>query len=219
VESANRNDARETAAVWQVDAALREAQFGNPAQARQAADAALRLAAGRDVQVLTALALAQAGEIPQAQRLVDKLNSNFPLNTILQNYWLPTIQAELELRRGNTARAIEGLQAASAYELGQVPPLTSASMYPVYVRGQVYLKAGQGQQAAAEFQKIVDHPGVVLNFPLGALARLGLGRAYALAGDKTKEKAAYQDFLALWKDADPDIPILKEAKAEYEKLQ
>jgi len=219
VESANRNDARETAAVWQVDAALREAQFGNPAQARQAADAALRLAAGRDVQMLAALALAQAGEIPQAQRLVDKLNSDFPLNTILQNYWLPTIQAELELSRGNTARAIEGLQAASAYELGQVPPLAAASMYPVYVRGRVYLKAGQGQQAAAEFQKIVDHPGVVLNFPLGALARLGLGRAYALAGDETKAKAAYQDFFALWKDADPDIPILKQAKAEYGKLQ
>jgi len=219
VESANRNDARETAAVWQVDAALREAQFGNPAQARQAADAALRLAAGRDVQMLAALALAQAGEIPQAQRLVDKLNSDFPLNTILQNYWLPTIQAELELSRGNTARAIEGLQAASAYELGQVPPLAAASMYPVYVRGQVYLKAGQGQQAAAEFQKIVDHPGVVLNFPLGALARLGLARAYALAGDKAKASSAYQDFFALWKDADSDIPLLKQANAEYKQLE
>ncbi|PYX15593.1 MAG: hypothetical protein DMG84_11085 [Acidobacteria bacterium] len=219
VDSADRNNARETAAVWQVNAALREAEFGNPAQARQAADAALHLAPGRDVQVLAALALAQAGEIPQVQRLLDKLNSDFPLNTILQNYWLPTIRAELEVRRGNAAKAIEGLQAASAYELGQAPPLMPASMYPVYVRGQVYLKVGQGQQAAAEFQKIVDHPGVVLNFPLGALAHLGLGRAYALAGDKVKARRAYQDFLALWRDADADIPILKQANADYKQLE
>ena len=118
----------------------------------------------------------------------------------------------------NAAKAIEGLQAASAYELGQAPPLMPASMYPVYVRGQVYLKVGQGQQAAAEFQKIVDHPGVVLNFPLGALAHLGLGRAYALAGDKVKARRAYQDFLALWRDADADIPILKQANADYKQL-
>ena len=131
---------------------------------------------------------------------------------MIQGCWLPTIRAEIELNRGNAARAIEDLQAIGAYEL-------AARLYPAYIRGQAYLSAHQGNEAADEFQKIIDHRGIVLNAPIGALAHLQLGKAYALSGDKTKAKSAYQDFFALWKDADPDIPILKQAKAEYEKLK
>ncbi|SRR5713101_3356912 len=124
-----------------------------------------------------------------------------------------------QLNGGNSSNALIFVETAAPYELGTPPPLQLGTMYPVYVRGEAYLKAGKGQQAAAEFQKLIDHRGIVLNFPLGALAHLGLARAYALQGDSAKAKAACQDFLALWKDADPDIPIVKEAKAEYAKLQ
>jgi eukaryotic-like serine/threonine-protein kinase len=125
----------------------------------------------------------------------------------------------LEIQRGNGQQAINLLEPARVYELGQPPPFSSlGTTYPVYVRGLAYLRTGQGPQAAEEFQKIIDYRGIVVNFPLGALAHLQLGRAYALAGDKAKARNAYQDFLALWKDADPDIPILNEAKVEYEKL-
>jgi eukaryotic-like serine/threonine-protein kinase len=217
VESAKRNDAKETAAIWQVNAALREAEFGNSAEARKLAAAAVALAPGRDVQLLSAMVSSRVGDASQAAKVVDKLSEEFPVSTILQYYWLPTIRAEIELSRGNLARAIKILQATSPYEMGTTQ-LNIATMYPVYVRGQGYLAAHQGKEAAAEFQKIIDHRGVVLNFPLGALAHLGLGRAYAQSGDTAKARSAYQDFFALWKDADPDIPILKEAKAEYAKL-
>jgi eukaryotic-like serine/threonine-protein kinase len=220
VDSAKSNDAKETAAIWAVNQALREAEFGNATQARQFASAALALAPlGRDVQLLAALALARAGDAVSAQKFTDKLNSDFPLSTVLQHYWLPTVQAEIELAHGNPARAIEVLHSASTYELGDPPQFQPGTLYPVYVRGQAYLRAGNGTAAAVEFQKIIDHRGIVLNFPLGALAHFGLARAYARVGDTAKAKAAYQDFFALWKDADPDIPILKEAKAEYAKLQ
>ncbi len=218
VESAKRNDARETAAIWQVNAALREAEFGNSAEARKLAAAAGTLAPGRDVQLLSAMVSSRVGDASQAAKVVDKLSEKFPVSTILQYYWLPTIRAEIELSRGNLAKAIKILQATSPYEMGTTQ-LNIATMYPVYVRGQGYLAAHQGKEAAAEFQKIIDHRGVVLNFPLGALAHLGLGRAYAQSGDTAKARSAYQDFLALWKDADADIPILKEAKSEYAKLQ
>jgi tetratricopeptide (TPR) repeat protein len=125
----------------------------------------------------------------------------------------------VELNRGNTGRALALLEATSAYEKGEPPPFVLGTMYPVYVRGEEYLKAGKGQLAAEEFQKLLDHRGIVLNFPLGALAHVGLARAYALAGDAAKAKAAYQDFFALWKDADPDIPVLQQAKAEYATLK
>jgi tetratricopeptide (TPR) repeat protein len=137
----------------------------------------------------------------------------------MQGYWLPTIRAAVELNRGNTEKALALLQSSSAYEQGEPTPFVLGTMYPVYVRGEAYLTASQGRQAAAEFQKIIDHRGIVLNFPLGALAHVGLARAYALAGDTAKAKAAYQDFFALWKDADTDIPILQQAKSEYAKLQ
>jgi serine/threonine protein kinase/predicted Zn-dependent protease len=219
VDSAKSNDAKETAAIWEVNQALREAEFGNATQARQFANAALALAPGRDVQLLAALALARAGDAASAQKFTDKLNSDFPLSTVLQHYWLPTVQAEIELAHGSAARAIEVLHSASTYELGDPPQFQPGTLYPVYVHGQAYLRAANGAAAAEEFQKIIDHRGIVLNFPLGALAHVGLARAYALAGDTAKAKAAYQDFFALWKDADPEIPILKDAKAEYAKLQ
>jgi eukaryotic-like serine/threonine-protein kinase len=214
VDSAKHNDAKEAAALWQAVAAVHEAEFGNFARALQAANAAVALAPGRDVEILASFALACAGEAARAQAIVDKLNHDFPLNTLVQNYWLPTIRAAIELNRGNAAKAIEVLQAAAPYELGIIGFMT-----PVYLRGQALLRAHQGAAAAVEFQKILDHRGIVTNFPFGSLAHLGLARADALAGDTAKAKTAYQDFFAIWKDADPDIPILKEAKAEYAKLQ
>jgi serine/threonine protein kinase/tetratricopeptide (TPR) repeat protein len=220
VDLAKSNDATETAAIWEVSQALREAEFGNAVRARQFASAALALAPlGRDVQLLAALALARAGDTVPAQKFADKINNEFPLSTVLQRYWLPTVQADIELVHGSAAEALEALRAASAYELGDPPQFQPGTLYPVYVRGQAYLRAANGAAAAEEFQKIIDHRGIVLNLPLGALAHVGLARAYALSGDTAKSKAAYQDFFALWKDADPDIPILKEAKAEYAKLQ
>ena len=149
-----------------------------------------------------------------AQKLTDDLGKRFPENTIVHLNYLPTIRAQLALSRNDNSTAIEVLQAAAAYELGSL-----GGLYPVYVRGEAYLAAHQGTEAAAEFQKILDHRGVVLNSPIGALAHLQLARAYAMRGDAAKARAAYQDFLTLWKDADPDIPILKQAKAEYAKLQ
>jgi tetratricopeptide (TPR) repeat protein len=151
--------------------------------------------------------------------IVEELEKSNPTNTVLKLYWLPTLKAAIELNGGNSAQALESLEAAAPYELGEPPPTQEGTLYPAYLRGQAYLLARQGQAAATEFQKFLDHRGIVINFPLGALAHLGLARAYALSGDTAKAKTAYQDFFALWKDADPDIPILKEVKAEYGKLQ
>jgi tetratricopeptide (TPR) repeat protein len=217
VESALHANAKETAALWQVDAALREAEFGNPV--RQSALAALALAPGREVRSMAALALALGGEAAHAQQLLGGLNRDFPQSTIVQDYWLPSIHAAIEMNGKNSARAVEVLQTAAPYELGQCQPFQVGMLYPIYLRGQAYLLAGQGKEAGAEFQKIIDHRGIVLNFPLGALARVGPGRALVLQGDSTNARSAYQEFLTLWRDADPDIPILKEAKAEYAKLQ
>ncbi|MFY9531925.1 MAG: protein kinase [Candidatus Acidiferrales bacterium] len=219
VEVAKHADAPEEAAVWQTNAALREAEFGYQIQAHQGIAAGLALGSGRDVAVLAALALARVGDAAQAQRLVERLDKENPLSTLMQGYWLPTIRAALELNRGNAEKALALLQATNAYEQGEPPPFVAGTMYPVYVRGEAYLKAGQGRGAVTEFQKLIDQRGITLNFPLGALAHLGLGRAYALSGDTAKASSAYQDFFALWKDADPDIPILKQAKSEYAKLK
>jgi eukaryotic-like serine/threonine-protein kinase len=219
VDSAVRADSKETAALWQVNAAVREAEFGNLALAKQQVAAALTLAPGRDVKVLAALALARVGDIARAKTMVEELEKSDPLNTVLKLYWLPTLKAAIELNAGNTPQALVLLEAAAPYELGEPPPMNMGTLYPVYLRGQDYLAAHNGSAAAAEFQKFLDHRGIVINFPLGALARLGLARAYAMTGDTAKARAAYQDFLTLWKDADPDIPILKEAKAEFAKLQ
>ncbi|MFY9530833.1 MAG: protein kinase [Candidatus Acidiferrales bacterium] len=217
VDSASHNGAKETAAIWGSNAALREAEFGSSGPARQDAQTALDLASTRDVEVLAALTFARIGDAPRAMALTDKLNKDFPVNTIQQFYWQPTIRAEVELSRNNSDKAIALLQTAAPYELGGGGPI--GGLYPVFVRGQAFLRGHQGAQAAAEFQKLIDHRGIVINLPLGALVHLYLGRAYALEGDTARARAAYQDFFAVWKDADPDIPILQQAKAEYAKLK
>jgi eukaryotic-like serine/threonine-protein kinase len=218
-ESAKRNDSKETAAFWQGNEALREAEFGDASAAREQAQQALVLAPGRDVWVEVGLALARAGSTTDAEKLSNHLNHEFPLDTLMQNYWIPAIQASIELDRKNADKAIALLQSALPYELADPPPFAAATMYPVYLRGQAYLLAHKGTEAATEFQKIIDHPGVIVNFPLASLARLGLARARNLSADTAAARTSYQDFFALWKDADPDIPILKQAKAEYAKLQ
>ena len=219
VNSAKHADAKETAALWEANAALREAEFGNSALARNDVATALALAPGRDVEVLSALAYVRAGNILPAQELVDKLNKEFPTNTLVQIYWLPAIRAAIEIDRKDSNKAIELLQTPMSYELGEPTPLQLGPMYPAYLRGEAYRQEHRGKEAASEFQKILDHRGLVLNFPLGALAHLGLARSYALQGDVLKSGAAYRELFTLWKDADSDIPILNEAKAEYAKLQ
>jgi eukaryotic-like serine/threonine-protein kinase len=217
VDSAVRADSRESAASWQVNAALREAELGNATLARQGVTAAMALSPGRDVKVVAALTLARMGDVPQGKALVGELEKDYPSNTILKLYWLPTINASMELNTSNSSQAIVDLEAAAPYELGGAGFINY--LYPAYMRGQAYLLAHNGSAAAAEFQKLLDHRGIVVNFVTGSLAHLQIGRAYAIQGDTAKAKAAYQDFFTLWKDADPDIPILKQAKAEYAKLQ
>jgi eukaryotic-like serine/threonine-protein kinase len=219
VDSAIRADSKETAALWQVNAALREAEFGNATVAKQDLTSAMALAPGRDVKVLAALTSARIGETARSKTMVEDLERNNPSNTVLKVYWLPTLKAAIELNGGNSAQALVLLEAAAPYELGEPPPLQLGTLYPAYLRGQAYLMAHSGTAAAAEFQKLIDHRGIVLNSSLGALGHLGLARAYVVSGDTSTAKAAYQDFFALWKDADPDVPIMKEAKAEYAKLQ
>ena len=211
VASAQHAEEKETAASYEASAALREALFGYPAEARQRVAAALELSTGRDVQYAAALALALIGDAARAQALTDVLSKRYPEDTIVQFMELPNLHAQLALSHNDAPKAIAALQAAEPYELGD--------LYPVYVRGEAYLAAHEGSKAAGEFQKILDHRGIVVNEPIGALAHLGLARAHILQGDTAKALAAYKDFLTLWKDADPDIPILKEAKAEYAKLQ
>ncbi len=217
MDLAEHNDAKESAAAFQAAAALREVESGNREQARAEANAALKLAPNRDVRALAALALARAGDTAGAENLASKLDKTFPLDTLIQRYWLPTIRAGVALERKDPTRAIELLKVANTVELGQAANV-AVFLCPVYVRGEAYLMLPDGNRAAAEFQKFIDHRGLVGNFPWGALARLGLARAYALQGDTAKAKSAYQDFLTLWKDADPDLPILKEAQAEFAKL-
>ena len=219
VDSAKRNDANEAAALWQANEALWEAEFGNTAKARATATGAMATSPGRDVRLLVALVLAKSGDVMRAEKLANKLDDDFPRSTILQDYWLPTIRAEIALGRNHAAQALGLLQAAVPYELGLPPQFQVGTLYPVYVRGQACLRARQGSKSIAEFQKILDNQGILLNSPLGALARLQLGRSYLAIGNKEKARNLYQDFLTLWKDADPDIPILKQAKAEYARLQ
>jgi eukaryotic-like serine/threonine-protein kinase len=225
VASAERAKERETASGHEADAAfLREALFGNAAEARQRAAAALKRSTGSEVQYGAALALAFSGgtsvEQAHVERLADDLAKRFPEATVVQFNYLPTIRAQLALNRNDSSKAVDALQATAPYELGSPEAIAfSPALYPLYVRGQAYLANRQGSEAAAEFQKILDHRGVVFNEPIGPLAHLGLGRAYALSGDTAKARTKYQDFFALWRDADPDIPILKQAKREYAKLQ
>src|SRR5208282_3244731 len=216
-DSAVRSDAKETGAQWLAYQGLREAELGNVTAARQAVARALALAPGRDVKVVAALALARTGETAQSRTILEALQKSEPTNTLLKVYWFPVLEASIAMAQQAPDRAIVALEPALPYELGGPPP--GIAMYPPYIRGLAYLAQRNGPAAAAEFQKFLDHPGIVQNFLLGSLAHFQIGRAYAIAGDTAKAKAAYRDFFTLWKDADPDIPILKQAKAEYAKLQ
>ena len=221
VDSAERAEEKEPAAMYTALSGLQEALFGNADEARRRTALAIGRSAGRDVQYGAALALAYAGDDKRAKTLTDDLSKGFPEDTIVQFNYLPTLRAKLAVSRGSAPAAIESLRTATPYELGQTTSSTYGwnALYPVFVRGEAYLAAHQGSEAAAEFQKILDHRGIVLNEPIGALAHLQIGRAYAMQGDTAKAKAAYQDFLTLWQNADPNIPILIAAKTEYTKLK
>ena len=221
VDSARNAGEKEAAAAWEGQGALREAEVGNVSQAEHMATQSLSLADSDDPRVLAALTLSAAGDSVQAQKLADQIDRERPLDTLVQYYWLPMIRAQIEMTALKPEEGLQGLTITSPYDLGS-PGFKQepfANLYPVYVRGKAYLQAGQGQRAAAEFQEIVDHHGLVCNFIIGALAQLQLGRAQAMMGNKEAARKSYQDFLALWKDADPDIPIYKQAKAEYARLR
>ncbi len=218
VADAEQAGEKETAAVYQAEAALREAVVGDAAQARQQAAAALKISNGRDTEAAVALAVAIAGDVPQAQKLAADLAQRFPESTVVQFNYLPTIDAAIALDQNAPTKAVADLQPALPYELG-TPTQIALNLYPIYVRGMAYLAAHQGAQAAAEFQKILDHPGIAINEVIGPLAHLGLARARALSGDKSGARKQYQDFLALWQHADPGIPVQQQAKSEYAKLQ
>jgi DNA-binding winged helix-turn-helix (wHTH) protein len=211
---------KDAPALYSGTSALREVWFGNTGEARRRATLALKLSNGRDLQYFAALAFAYARDDARAKALADDLDKSFPEDTIVQFNYLPSVRGRLALNKGDASGAIQLLAIATPYELGatRAIDLDWTAMFPVFVRGEAYLAARRGSEAAAEFQKILDHRGLVLNQPIGALAHLGLGRAYVLQGDTVKAKAAYQDFLTLWKDADPDIPVLRQAKAEYARL-
>ena len=223
MDSAERNGSVETAATYQMEAALREVEVGNSEQARADANAAIKLAPNRDIRATGALVLARVGDMGRAERMAVELDNNFPMDVLVQQYWLPSIRAAVALQRKEPNRALAVLRTASAIELSQ-PTYLTVALCPVYLRGETYLMLHNGNAAAAEFQKFRDHYGLVANFPWGTLARLGLARAYTLEAatdtavhDKARE--AYHDFLGLWKDADRDLPILKQAAAEYGRLQ
>ena len=217
VASAIHAGSKETAALWQVNAALRDAEAGNAELARQEAAAALALSDGRDVTVFAALTLARSGEAAQAQALVQKVKAQYPTNTLLKRFWLPTIDAAIDIDVGRDSRAITTLQAAAPNELG-TGGTAITYLYPAYMRGNAYLHEHDGKAAAAEFRKVIDHPGIMVNFITGPLAYLQLGRAYAMAGDPTQARSAYREFLAIWHGADADVPVLKQAKKEYAQL-
>ena len=222
IESAERSEEKEISANYSATSGLREALFGNAKEARQRASLALTRSIGVDVQYASALASAYAADTGRAQGLTEELNKRFPEATTVQLNYLPTVRAKLALNRRNPSEALEILRTAVPYELGTTTfsgEYAWNGLYPVFVRGEAYLAAHQGNEAADEFQKILDHRGIVWNSPIGALAHLQIGRAYAMSGETAKAKAAYQDFLTLWKDADPDIPVLIAAKSEYTKLQ
>jgi len=231
VDSAVRADNKESGAIYLANAALQQAAYGNAAEAQQTAAEALKLApTSQGVESEAALAFVVAGDAARAESLAQDLGKRFPLDTQMQSLWLPAIQAQLALDRKNPASALNALQAVQSIELGKIGFVANIScLYPMYVRGEAYLVAGQGSAAAAEFQKILDHNGIVWNCWTGALAHLGVARANALQSRtsegadadaaRVRALAGYKDFLTLWKDADPDIPILKQAKAEYAKLQ
>jgi tetratricopeptide (TPR) repeat protein len=221
VESAQKAELAEPAAIWEALGALREAAFGNVDEARKGAVDVLKLATNsRDAQILAALVFARAGDSARAQAMMDDFRARYVSNTLVQTAWLPTIQAQTEILRGNPAKGVDLLQAVKPYERGElIGNLSNCCMVPVYLRGEAYLKAGKGPQAVIEFQKILDSRGVVVNCWAGSLARLGKARAQALAGYSSAARTDYKQFFALWKDAEAEIPVLKAARAEYAKLK
>lgn len=221
VEHALQAGQRERAGLWEAGAAVREALLGNTVDARKRATAALAFSNDREVEYGAAFALALSGDAGHAQALADDMERRFPEDTSVRFSYLPTLRAQLALDKGDAAKAQEALRIAIPYELGAPRSSVHAlfgALYPIYARGEAYLSAHQNAEAATEFQKILDHPGIVVADPVGALAHLQLGRALAISGDAPKAKAAYEDFFSLWKDADPDIPVLKQARAEYARL-
>jgi Flp pilus assembly protein TadD len=221
VDSALRNEEKETAAQWRMDEALREAEFGNGQLAQEDTASARALTASHDTQILAAIALARTGSTAKAESLASDLEKRYPLDTLVEQYWIPLIRASIELQRNNPARAVELLQVTEPYELAS--PVTwsglGGPLYPAYLRGEAYRMLRRGGDAAGEYKKLIEHRGFMLACPLRALAHVGLGRALAASGETAKARTAYQDFLALWKDADEDIPILKQAKTEYAKIR
>lgn len=219
VASAVRSDQKETAAEWKMDEAATEAEFGNFEIARREAAATLAASPNHDTQILAAVAFARAGDPAGAQKIAGELSKNYPLDTLVNEYWLPVIRAAIEISRNNPTKAVDIAAVAVPYELAspQTWPGIGGPFYPAYLRGQAFLLLRRGADAAKEYQKLLDHRGFMLACPLAALARVGLARAYVLQGDDAKARGAYQEFFTLWKDADPGIPILKQAKAEYDK--
>jgi len=212
VASAQRADSTEAAADDESDAALMEALFGNESVALRQARSALELSTGSDAQYRAAVSLSLAGDLARAQSIADSLNRRFPEDTIVQLLYLPALRAQVWLGRHEPAKAVEALKPALAYDLG-------GALYPAYVRGLAYVAAHNGKAAEREFQRILDHRGIVLNSPIGALAHLQIGRAYALESDVAKARTAYQEFLSLWGDSDAGIPVLTQARAELAKLK
>jgi serine/threonine protein kinase/tetratricopeptide (TPR) repeat protein len=229
IDFAKLNDQKETASAWQLNDALRDAETGNTSAARAGVDAGLALATNRDAETVAALTLARSGDFERAEKIVDGLAKAYPDDTLVQDIWLPVIRAEAAINSPTaaktpeliSAKAVALLEPVGPYDLGGSigAPTFTGALYPAYVRGQAYLLGHNGAAAAAEFQKLIDRKGVVVNFVTGSLAHLQIGRAYAMSGDTPKAKAAYNDFFTLWKDADPNVPILKQARAEYAKLQ
>jgi hypothetical protein len=197
--------------------ALQEAEVGNSARARQIAEKALKSVQQRDTQLILALAFARAGDIARAQTIADMVSQETPLDTLVQNYCLPTIRAAIKLHANNHAAVIEILRPAVKYDLAALPNFDT--LYAAYIRGLAYLQAGEGSLAEAEFQNVLAHPGLLGVGEIGPLSRLQLARAQKIAGKDAEARKSYEDFLTLWKSADPDLPILKEAKSEYAKLQ
>ena len=218
---AQQTAARERAALYETASALWAALFGNTSEARRSATAALELSRARDVEYGVAFALALSGDSSRSEALVNDLERRFPEDTAARFSYLPVVRARFALNRDQPAKAIELLQVAVPYELGEPQSFIGSfgTFCAVYVRGEAYLAAHKGVEAAVEFQKILDHPGLIVSDPVGALARLQMGRALVESGDKPRAKIAFEEFLTLWRDADPDIPIFKQAKAEYARLQ
>ncbi len=222
MDSSAGTDMPEAAAIWQLNNALRQSDMGNRELARKQAEAAVNRASGKQVWTLAALTFARAGDAATAEMLAHKLEQDFPSDMLLRNYWLPVIRGSIALGQGDATKAVDLLEEVIPYDFVNPFPISASpigNMYSVYVRGEAYLQTRQGQLAGVEFQKILNQRGTVLNAPIGALAHAQLARASALSGDTSKARAQYEEFFRLWKDADPDIPILKQAQTEYAKLK